>query len=89
MAAGVHHGLAMRLTRRKSGSSTNLQHYASKSVEMIIRGYIKASTREKLTSVNWQGYDEPIRSAYVRTEVNKIMTQFDQELLSERTGGFP
>lgn len=32
----------------------------------------EASTREKLTSANLRGYDEPIRSAYVRTEVTGI-----------------
>ena len=37
----------------------------------------EASTREKPTYANLRGYDDSIRSAYVRTEVNKIMTRFD------------
>jgi hypothetical protein len=38
--------------------------------------YDEAFTREKPTSANSRGDDEPIRSADVRTEVNKIMTRF-------------
>jgi hypothetical protein len=36
----------------------------------------EASTREKPVSANSRGCDEPIRLAYVRTEVSKIMTRF-------------
>jgi hypothetical protein len=36
----------------------------------------EACTREKPTSANSRGDDEPIRSADVRTEVNKMMTRF-------------
>jgi hypothetical protein len=36
----------------------------------------EAFTREKPTSANSRGDDEPLRSADVRTEVNEIMTRF-------------
>jgi hypothetical protein len=37
---------------------------------------IETSARGKLTYANLRGYDEPIRSADIRTEVNIIMTRF-------------
>jgi hypothetical protein len=45
------------------------------------RRHDEASTREMPTYANSWGYDEPIRSAYVRTEVNKIMTRFGPQPL--------
>jgi hypothetical protein len=37
---------------------------------------VETSAGGKPTYANLRGYDEPIRSAYIRTEVNKIMTRF-------------
>jgi hypothetical protein len=45
MAAGVHHGLAMRLTRRKSGSSTILQDYTGSWPHLVKRGGLEVLPR--------------------------------------------
>jgi hypothetical protein len=55
------------------------QVWASGTSNHATRRQDKASTKEKLTSANLRGDDEPIRSAYVRTEVNKMMTRFAPE----------
>ena len=46
---------------------------------------VEASASEEPTHANLWGYNEPIRSAYVRTEVNKMMTRFVRLSMREST----